>query len=253
MAAYGASTQQAAAEHQADKIGELIAPLTLNELSALWLSPRLRHARRRTSDRPTTLFGWDILLEKIKSGVIPLEALRVTYRGHDVSRRFYSENSTLNPQRFTHLFEQGASLIVLKLQNYVPAIEAARQEARAHGLAMPGAGVIVTTGKGGALKLHRDPQDLVIVQVEGSKRWRIHGPSVSQSPPGIAGESPPEGAPLFDDVLMAGDVLFLPGGFWHKCENGPGRSLHVMLFLDRPTQDTRSLAFGEPTADKGWP
>jgi hypothetical protein len=253
MAAAGASTQHATAEHRADKIGGLIAPLTLNELSALWLSPTLKHARRRPDDRPTTLLGWDSLLEKIKSGIIPFEALRVTYRGHDVPKHFYSENGILNPERFTHLFEQGASLIVLKLQTYEPAIEAARQEARMHGIAMPGAGFIVTTGTGGALKLHRDPQDLVIVQVEGSKRWQIHGPSVSECRPGIADDSPPEGAPLFDDFLMAGDVLFLPGGYWHKCENGPGRSLHVMLFLDRPASDKKSLAFGEPAVDKGLP
>ena len=118
---------------------------------------------------------------------------------------------------------------------------------------MPGAGVIVTTGTGGALKLHRDQQDRVIVQVEGSKRWQIHGPSVSERTPGIAGEFPPKGAPIFDNFLMAGDVLFLPGGYWHKCENGPGRSLHVMLFLDRPTSDKKSSAFGEPTVDKGLP
>ena len=68
MAAEGASTQHATAEHQADKIGELIAPLTLNELWALWLSPTLRHARRRTDDRPTTLLGWDICLKKLRTG-----------------------------------------------------------------------------------------------------------------------------------------------------------------------------------------
>lgn len=250
IAAHGASTQHAPAKHQ-DNIGELIAPLTINELLTLWHSPILKHARRRPNDRPTTLLGWDNLLAKIQSGIIPLEALRVTYRGHDVPRHFYSENGTLNPQRFTQLFEQGASLIVLKLQNYEPAIEAARREARSHGFAMPGAGFIVTTGKGGALKLHRDPQDLLIVQIEGSKRWEIYGPSLSEREPGTA--DPPQGPPLFDELLMAGDVLFLPGGYWHKCENGSGRSLHVMLFLDRPNSDKRSLAVGEPAADEGFP
>jgi ribosomal protein L16 Arg81 hydroxylase len=45
---------------------------------------------------------------------------------------------------------------------------------------------------------------------------------------------PPEQAPIFDDVLQAGDFLFVPGGNWHRCENGPGRSVHLGFFFLPP-------------------
>ena len=32
----------------------------------------------------------------------------------------------------------------------------------------------------------------------------------------------------------AGDFLFLPAGYWHRCENGPGRSLHVCIVFEPP-------------------
>jgi ribosomal protein L16 Arg81 hydroxylase len=35
--------------------------------------------------------------------------------------------------------------------------------------------------------------------------------------------------------LQPGDLLFLPAGYWHHCENGPERSLHLGIFLIPPT------------------
>jgi ribosomal protein L16 Arg81 hydroxylase len=97
---------------------------------------------------------------------------------------------------------------------------------------------IVTTGSGRALSLHYDAKDLIIMQVEGSKRWRIYGPPVANPVIGMANETPPEGGPLFDTVLQPGDIAFMPAGYWHECDNGPDRSLHVLLLLDPPVDGT---------------
>ena len=48
-------------------------------------------------------------------------------------------------------------------------------------------------------------------------------------------QPPPEQTPIFDEVLSAGDFLFVPGGNWHRCENGPGRSVHLGFFFLPPT------------------
>jgi ribosomal protein L16 Arg81 hydroxylase len=92
----------------------------------------------------------------------------------------------------------------------------------------------VTTGTGGAFAPHYDPQDLVILQLEGSKRWLIHGPPVAFPVGGMPAQTPPGNAPLFDETLRPGDLLFMPAGYWHHCENGPGRSLHIGIFIEPP-------------------
>jgi ribosomal protein L16 Arg81 hydroxylase len=106
--------------------------------------------------------------------------------------------------------------------------------ARIYGIPALYAGAIVTTGAGGALHAHYDQQDLIILQVEGSKRWRIFGPRVLKPIKEPASSVPPETPPILDTVLEPGDLLFLPAGYWHVCDNGPQRSLHLGLFLRRP-------------------
>ena len=46
---------------------------------------------------------------------------------------------------------------------------------------------------------------------------------------------PDESQPLLDAVLAPGDFLFVPAGYWHRCENGDGLSLHVGIFLEPPS------------------
>ena len=83
--------------------------------------------------------------------------------------------------------------------------------------------------------MHYDPEDLVILQVEGTKRWQIFGPPVSNPVRNMPKQSPPETEPFFDEVLEPGDLLFVPGGNWHRCESGLSTSVHLGTFFLPPT------------------
>lgn len=77
--------------------------------------------------------------------------------------------------------------------------------------------------------LHWDDHDVVVVQVHGSKRWRLYG-STREAPTFRDVESPesPEGDPVADIVLAPGDVLYLPRGWWHAVMADQGtESLHL--------------------------
>ena len=130
----------------------------------------------------------------------------------------------------------GYSLVVTPIQSYVPSLAVLCEDIASQLSEQIKVGVVVTTGCGGAFKLHYDPEDLIILQVEGTKRWRIYGPAVPNPVIGMPKAPPPaEPAPLLDEVLRPGDLLFLPAGNWHHCENGPGRSLHLGIFCIPPT------------------
>ncbi|HEY6806115.1 MAG TPA: cupin domain-containing protein [Pyrinomonadaceae bacterium] len=72
--------------------------------------------------------------------------------------------------------------------------------------------------------LHWDDHDVFILQVDGRKRWVVHGPTIPHPLPGDSKEQKPEGPPLWDQILNTGDLLYIPRGFWH-----------VAFPLDEPT------------------
>lgn len=214
---------------------ELVAPLTVAEFVERLSARKLTFLHGSDPSRFDGLLDWNTLLGLAESGAFPAGKLRVTRDRDVVPPPFYLEAGRLDAARFAMLARQGVSLIAEPLDRHVPALAALCADIRA---AVPEdikAGAIATTGAGGAFKLHYDPEDLVILQIEGTKRWRIHGPPVENPVRGMAERAPPQGEPVFDQVLGPGDLLFVPAGHWHQCENGPGRSLHLGIFIRPPT------------------
>ncbi|MGW2592494.1 cupin domain-containing protein [Streptomyces sp. NPDC001515] len=85
--------------------------------------------------------------------------------------------------------------------------------------------------------VHWDDHDVVVVQIDGSKRWKLYGPTrtapmhLDVAEPG----RPPE-EPVAEFVLTSGDMLYLPRGWWHAVSASEGdRSLHLTCGLSVTT------------------
>src|SRR6202522_511063 len=221
---------------------ELVAPLSEQDFLSLLRSRELTLLRGTNPNRHKTLLAWDQLIGMIGRGEHPRSLVEFKLTKESVMVppdkwlvRVGNENM-VDPAKIVKFLDEGFSLIITPIDGHVPALAALRDNIRARVSEQIKVGVIVTAGKGGAFKLHYDPEDLIILQVEGSKRWRIYGPPVRNPVVGGASpEPPPETSPIFDEVLKPGDILFMPGGNWHHCENGPERSLHLGIFFTPPT------------------
>jgi hypothetical protein len=84
--------------------------------------------------------------------------------------------------------------------------------------------------------LHWDDHDVLVTQVRGAKEWTFAPPSIPHPLPGAA-NAHDEPAPdaLRSTVLVPGDVLYLPRGWWHRASATEGSSLHLTWSLTRPT------------------
>jgi ribosomal protein L16 Arg81 hydroxylase len=221
---------------------ELVAPLSEADFLSLLRSRELTLLRGTDPNRHKALLNWDQLLGMIGRGEHPRSLVEFKLTKESVMVppdkwlvRVGNENK-VDPAKILKFLDEGFSLIITPIDGHVPALAALRDSIRARVSEQIKVGVIVTTGRSGAFKLHYDPEDLIILQVEGSKRWRVFGPPVINPIAGMTiPEPPPENAPLFDDVLEPGDLLFVPAGNWHRCENGPGRSMHLGIFFTPPT------------------
>jgi Cupin superfamily protein len=210
-------------------LGDLIAPLSEQEFAAIL---RARVPARRPcpgTNRFSGLMTWDALCEIVERERYFAQNLRVTLDGKNVLPILFAKDGKVVPERIASFDRQGASFIVNHLELFVPELRALGLDVGARLMADVEIGAISTTGRGGAIKLHYDDSDVLVLQLCGNKRWRIYGNPVAYPVPGLAEQKEPKGPPVFDEVLHEGDLLCVPSGYWHHCENGDGRSLHLGL------------------------
>ena len=214
---------------------DLVAPLTEPEFARL-LRDRVPIWRRCSGEnRFEGLLDWDTLRRLIECHVIPPDQLKVTCNMHTVPSFFYVEKGMVNVANLASLLSQGVSLVTNPIESYVPALSALCGDICARLGEATRADAIVSTGTSGALRLHYDPPDVIVLQISGSKRWRIYGPPVTAPVRGMPQPTTPQSAPVFDEIVRSGDLLFVPAGYWHHCDNGPGLSLHVSIVITPPT------------------
>ena len=99
-----------------------------------------------------------------------------------------------------------------------------------------------------SLGAHWNDQDTFVLQVEGEKLWRIYGPTrVSPLNRDLVANHDPPKEPLWTGRLTAGDVLYLPRGWWHEVHSASDReraSIHIACTV-RPRTGADFLAWLE--------
>lgn len=78
---------------------------------------------------------------------------------------------------------------------------------------------------------HYDLHEVLVLQVEGQKRWRVYRPTTEFPVEPWRFEDAPDKTsdPYIDVVLSKGDVLYVPRGHWHYAIAHDSQSLHVTV------------------------
>ena len=220
-------------------LADLVSPLAEPEFLELLRRRELVYRSGANGDRYAPLLGWPALRRMIEVGDYPSKRpddIRVTKESGIIPASRWMTEGKVDAAKLEAFLANGFSVVVLHLDEHVPALAAVCDEIRSRTLEGSFVGAVVTSGTGaGAFPVHYDPEDLVILQVEGTKRWQIFGPPVSNPVRNMPKQSPPETEPFFDEVLEPGDLLFVPGGNWHRCESGLSTSVHLGIFFLPPT------------------
>ena len=76
---------------------------------------------------------------------------------------------------------------------------------------------------------HWDNHDVLVIQVQGAKHWSVDRPNPDMP---LRGFTPEEtsGEEVWSGSLGPGDALWIPRGFGHRTQSGPGLSVHVTCY-----------------------
>ena len=152
-------------------------------------------------------------------------------------------DQTMNMAAIIKALDEKKSLLLINLHRLDPRVGAlCRQIAndfREHGLVLGKpvrANAYFTPPRAQGLDPHYDDHDVLVLQLHGSKRWRIHHE--------VKWPRRPMADPLPREFVMAkpqeltltpGDVLYLPRGFVHEAAALEGASLHLTLSVHAAT------------------
>src|SRR5262249_25167985 len=144
------------------------------------------------SRRFESLLTWEALNHLLDSATLPLDALRVRRESTPIPTNFYLRQGRVDPAALSKLLDPGISLIFNLLDEHVHALRVLCKRLAQQTSERVSAAAIMTSGRGGALKCHCDPEDLVILQIAGTKRWQVFDSPIINPVSGTAEKSPPE-------------------------------------------------------------
>jgi ribosomal protein L16 Arg81 hydroxylase len=191
------------------------------------------------------LLPWSVLNSILRHHTLDSPQIRVFKEGQLIPAESYiaseavdgalnSRISRVSGPELTKHLREGATLIIDKVdQMHEPlTIMAQRLERR---FQVP---VTINTFAGWrasqGFNLHWDDTDGFVLQVAGKKRWTVYEPTHSCPLPflrGMYGESDRPISLVWDGVLEAGDLLYIPRGYWHVAYPLDDPTLHLNVGL----------------------
>ena len=225
-------------------LADLVAPVGVSQFLSTVLGGGFRRFEG-TPDRFAALLPWAELDRVLRQHRLDFPRLRLALDGEVVPAHEYTEmvqtrRSGLVPRiRSAELAERlraGATLVLDSANELFDSVADLAVNLE-HGLRERiQVNLYAGWGKTHGFDVHWDDHDALIVQISGRKRWRMHG--VTRARPlqrDVELPERPEGEPVADFMLEAGDVLYLPRGQWHDVSAVGEESLHLTIGFNRAT------------------
>ncbi|MDG5801255.1 cupin domain-containing protein [Streptomyces ossamyceticus] len=154
----------------------------------------------------------------------------VTTRRHTVWQR-------LHPAELHARLAEGASLVIDAVDELHPAVGRAAMELERWLHTGVQANLYASWTAREGFGVHWDDHDVVVIQIDGTKRWKLYGPTRTAPMYKDTDEpEPPPEEPVAELVLRPGDVLYLPRGWWHSVAASEGEhSLHLTFGIQTTT------------------
>lgn len=184
-------------------------------------------------------------LDVLLYGMSPDETLQLFNNGQVPPHTYVDDivelgrpHRRLNKQRFYALMHAGATLVLNRIEGYsAPAKRLCGEVGRFVGCQTT-SNAYVSFGGNGTFGKHWDTHDVFAIQLIGKKRWQVFAPTfplpLSHQTSKVLRQACPA-KPSFECELTAGDMLYIPRGWWHQVTPFDMGSWHLSVGAYLPT------------------
>lgn len=163
----------------------------------------------------------------LRHPVIRLAQLEETPKAEDYTLR----DGRIDVLAVSKFFSKGATIVLDQMQRRLPTLAALSGDMEAEFGGPFQTNIYLTPPNGGGFKVHYDTHDVFVLQISGSKEWEIYDSPIELPMPGqnheTAGVEPGSVTQRF--TLNAGDMVYIPRGYYHKARASSDASLHITL------------------------
>jgi ribosomal protein L16 Arg81 hydroxylase len=147
---------------------------------------------------------------------------------------FTYPSGLIDAGRIYGLFADGGTIVMSNLELQVDSLANLCRSLERETSARFQANVYLTPHNAQGFRRHYDAHDVFVVQLEGSKHWRVYDTPVQLPLPGEPFdprdfEIDPNQEPSMEFDLEAGDVFYLPRGMMHDAVSTQTASLHITI------------------------
>ncbi len=140
----------------------------------------------------------------------------------------------LDPRVVVSYFDRGYTLVIKDASLFSPRLQKFVNRVQQRLGFYIQTNVYFTPPKAQGFDVHHDTHDTLVMQIEGSKTWRIYDPVVQlpvETQPFSKEEHGKQVKLNREVTLNPGDTLYVPHGFPHEAMTAEGKSLHVTLAM----------------------
>ncbi|MUH01083.1 transcription factor jumonji jmjC domain-containing protein [Scytonema sp. UIC 10036] len=209
---------------------QLLAPYPTDEFLAENWTQKAIHICAGDSQKFKTFFSWNDLNYLLNYHRLTEPDLRFSMNGKSLPQ-------TRNPQDWSALVRQGATLIVNGVHHRVPTVAQLAANLR-HDIGYEThINLYCSPAQQQGFDCHYDTHDVLILQIDGEKQWFVYRETVLYPISDMVSskERQPQEPPYLECVLKAGDLLYIPRGHWHYAVACEHPSLHLTVGIECQT------------------
>jgi ribosomal protein L16 Arg81 hydroxylase len=198
------------------------------------LGKRFLLCRGDDPDRFQGLLTTDVLETVLGSFGLRGQDIRLVQLDREIRASEYSwRDGLVDPFRVSRLFSEGATVVFGSLQDRHEPLRRLCAGLTEESGSRTQTNVYLTPPGFQGFRAHWDTHDVFVLQVSGSKRWRMYDGGPEQPLPHQKFDPEVhEPGPIQSELtLSAGDTLYIPRGVMHAAESTDEMSLHITLGL----------------------